>query len=82
MKSFELLARRYCAFLGEDPDEVLEGLPMWKIALTDLEAAITALEMFGIEARGPMSEEEIELENDIEPSNPTPDNIRPFRRVA
>ena len=62
MKSFELLARRYCAFLGEDPDEILEGLPMWKIALTDLEAAITALEMFGVEARGPMSEDEVELE--------------------
>lgn len=82
MKSFELLARRYCAFLGEDPDEILEGLPMWKIALTDLEAAITALEMFGVEARGPMSEDEVELESDKEPRRSSSDNIRPFRRVA
>lgn len=58
MKSYEVLARRYCALLGEDPDEIIEGIPAWRVALVDLEAAINALETFGIEARGPMSEDD------------------------
>ncbi len=82
MKSYEVLARRYCAFLGEDPDETIEGLPVWRIALADLEAAINALETFGINARTPMSEEEIPTRNDDGSGN-RPFNGRPkLRRVA
>ncbi|MEM6625557.1 MAG: hypothetical protein AAF719_02535 [Pseudomonadota bacterium] len=56
MDKFELLARRYCAFLGEDPDDTIEGLPVWRIALADLEAAINALDTFGIDVREPFKD--------------------------
>ena len=40
MTAYEQLARRYCALLGEDPDERIDGLPVWRIAMGDLEAAM------------------------------------------
>ena len=83
MKSYEVLARRYCAFLGEDPDEEIEGLPVWRIALADLEAAINALETFGVSARSPMSEQDINTNNDGSGNKPLPPKTRPkLRRVA
>lgn len=51
MNAYEALARRYCALLGEDPDERVEGLPVWRIALADLEAAMNALDTFGFDVR-------------------------------
>ncbi len=51
MTAYEQLARRYCALLGEDPDERIEGLPVWRIALGDLEAAMNALDTFGLDTR-------------------------------
>jgi len=51
MNAYEQLARRYCALLGEDPDERIEGLPVWRLALGDLEAAMNALDTFGLETR-------------------------------
>ena len=81
MKSYEALARRYCAFLGEDPDELIEGLPIWRIALADLEAAINALDTFGVDARAPMSEDELTPSPDIPKSKLAPG--KPYlRRVA
>ncbi|MBI1360026.1 MAG: hypothetical protein GC155_07040 [Alphaproteobacteria bacterium] len=51
MTAYEQLARRYCALLGEDPDERVEGLPVWRIALGDLEAAMNALDTYGLDVR-------------------------------
>ncbi|WP_018996994.1 hypothetical protein [Hirschia maritima] len=83
MKSYEVLARRYCAFLGEDPDEEIEGLPVWRIALADLEAAINALETFGVSARSPMNETDITPNDDGSGNKPAPPKKRPkLRRVA
>ena len=89
MKTYEVLARRYCALLGEDPDEIIQGLPAWRIALVDLEAAIHALETFGVEARAPMNDEAFNPDNwssldDVPPppGAPKKENILPFRRVA
>ncbi|MFC7290371.1 hypothetical protein [Hirschia litorea] len=76
MKSYEVLARRYCAFLGEDPDEEIEGLPIWKIALADLEAAINALETFGVSARAPMTDENIPLLEEQSKPERSPPNLR------
>ncbi|MBI1339611.1 hypothetical protein GC169_05280 [bacterium] len=56
MTAYEALARRYCALLGEDPDGRVEGLPVWKIALADLEAAMNALDTFGFEVRSAFHE--------------------------
>ncbi len=82
MKSYEVLARRYCALLGEDPDQVIEGVPVWRIALVDLEAAITALDTFGVDARGPMCEDEYhKIPDDTDP-NDTTNKVVPLRRVA
>jgi len=85
MKSYEVLARRYCAFLGENPDDVIEGLPIWRIALADLEAAVNALETFGISARDPLSEDEFPLSSPPENNNDETGKIRSkpkLRRVA
>ncbi len=83
MKSYEVLARRYCAFLGENPDEEIEGLPVWRIALADLEAAINALETFGVSARSPMNDHEILIPNDGSGNKPAPRPNGPkLRRVA
>lgn len=51
MTAYEQLARRYCALLGEDPDERIDGLPVWRIAMGDLEAAMNALDTFGLDVR-------------------------------
>ena len=51
MTAYEKMARRYCALLGEDPDERIEGLPVWRVALGDLEAAMNALDTFGLDVR-------------------------------
>lgn len=51
MTPYEQLARRYCALLGEDPDARIEGIPVWRIALADLEAAMNALDTFGFDVR-------------------------------
>lgn len=51
MTAYEKLARRYCALLGEDPDQRIEGLPAWRIAMADLEAAMNALDTFGLDTR-------------------------------
>mgnify|MGYP006969297680 CR=1 FL=1 len=40
MTSYEQLARRYCALIGEDADDRIDGVPVWRIAMADLEAAI------------------------------------------
>jgi len=51
MTAYEQLARRYCALQGEDPDERIEGVPVWRIAMADLEAAMNALDTFGLDIR-------------------------------
>ena len=47
MTSYEQLARRYCALIGEDADDRIDGVPVWRIAMADLEAAMNALDTFG-----------------------------------
>ena len=51
MTAYEQLARRYCALLGEDADDRIGGVPVWRIAMADLEAAMNALDTFGLEVR-------------------------------
>lgn len=51
MTSYEQLARRYCALLGEDADDRIDGVPVWRIAMADLEAAMNALDTFGLDIR-------------------------------
>lgn len=51
MTAYEQLARRYCALQGEDPDERIDGVPIWRIAMADLEAAMNALDTFGLDIR-------------------------------
>lgn len=51
MTAYEQLARRYCALQGEDPDERIAGVPVWRVALADLEAAMNALDTFGLDVR-------------------------------
>jgi hypothetical protein len=78
MTTYEQLARRYCALLGEDPDERIEGVPMWRYAMGDLEAAMNALDTFGLDIR-------TTFHQIAEESTPAPTRAagRPFlRRVA
>jgi hypothetical protein len=78
MTAYEQLARRYCALLGEDPDERIEGLPVWRIAMGDLEAAMNALDTFGLDVRTTFHEF-------YEASQPTRTGLpllRSLRRVA
>ena len=51
MTAYEQLARRYCALLGEDADDRIDGVPVWRIAMADLEAAMNALDTFGLDIR-------------------------------
>ena len=51
MTAYEQLARRYCALQGEDPDDRIDGVPIWRIAMADLEAAMNALDTFGLDVR-------------------------------
>ncbi len=51
MTSYEQLARRYCALIGEDADDRIEGIPVWRIAMADLKAAMNALDTFGLDVR-------------------------------
>jgi hypothetical protein len=51
MTAYEQLARRYCALLGEEADDRIDGVPVWRIAMADLEAAMNALDTFGLETR-------------------------------
>jgi hypothetical protein len=77
MTTYEQLARRYCALLGEDPDERIDGVAIWRIALGDLEAAMNALDTFDMDVRSTF--------HAISEANDTPeDRPRPFRlrRVA
>ncbi len=51
MKAYEELARRYCALLGEKPDDRIDGVEIWRLALADLEAAMNALDTYGLDVR-------------------------------
>lgn len=51
MTAYEQLARRYCALLGEDADDRIDGVPVWRVAMADLEAAMNALDTFGLDIR-------------------------------
>jgi hypothetical protein len=51
MTAYEKLARRYCALLGEEADDRIDGVPVWRIAMADLEAAMNALDTFGLDIR-------------------------------
>ncbi len=77
MTAYEQLARRYCALLGEDPDERIEGLPVWRIALGDLEAAMNALDTFGLNVRTAFHEI-----SEASSQNQPPKGLRSLRRVA
>ena len=78
MTAYEQLARRYCALLGEDPDERVEGMPVWRIAMGDLEAAMNALDTYGLDIRKTFHEiYEANL-----PAEDVPRGLRFLRRVA
>ena len=51
MTAYEQLARRYCALLGENPDELIDNVEIWRLALADLEAAMNALDTYGLDVR-------------------------------
>jgi hypothetical protein len=76
MTAYEQLARRYCALLGEDADDRIGGVPVWRIAMADLEAAMNALDTFGMEVRTTFHE--IAEASDT----PRPKSLRFLRRVA
>lgn len=78
MSSYEQLARRYCALLGEDPDERIEGVPVWRIALADLEAAMNALDTFGLDIRTTFHE----IAEAADVPRPSVPGLRLIRRVA
>jgi hypothetical protein len=78
MTAYEQLARRYCALLGEDPDERIEGLPVWRIAMGDLEAAMNALDTFGLDVRQTFHE----IFEASQPAAEQPRGLRFLRRVA
>lgn len=77
MTAYEQLSRRYCALLGEDPDERINGVPVWRIAMGDLEAAMNALDTFGLNTRTAFHE----LAEAAEPQE-RPRGLRFLRRVA
>jgi hypothetical protein len=37
--------------IGEDADDRIDGVPVWRIAMADLEAAMNALDTFGLDVR-------------------------------
>ncbi len=76
MTTYEQLARRYCALLGEDADDRIDGVPVWRVAMADLEAAMNALDTFGLDVRTAFHE--------IAEANqpPRPVLARLLRRVA
>jgi len=51
MSAYEQRARRYCALLGENADDRIDGVPVWRIAMADLEAAMNVLDTFGLDVR-------------------------------
>ncbi len=51
MTAYEELARRYCALLGENPDDRIDNVEIWRLALADLEAAMNALDTYGLDVR-------------------------------
>ena len=51
MTAYDQLARRYCALIGEDADHRIDGVRVWRIAMADLEAAMNALDTFGLDTR-------------------------------
>jgi hypothetical protein len=80
MTLYEQLARRYCALLGEDPDERIEGVPVWRFAMGDLEAAMNALDTFGLDIR-PAVQRMAEAAIEAAPP-PRPEGPPQIRRVA
>jgi hypothetical protein len=76
MTTYEQLARRYCALLGEDADDRIDGVPVWRIAMADLEAAMNALDTFGLDVRTTFHE----IAEASQP--PRPVLARLLRRVA
>jgi hypothetical protein len=76
MTAYEKLARRYCALLGQDPDERIENLPAWRFAMGDLEAAMNALDTFGLDVRTTFHE----ISEADQPKRPS--GIPFLRRVA
>lgn len=49
MELSEAIGRRYCAFRGEDPDQIMDGKPVWQLALEDVRVSLNAQETFHIE---------------------------------
>lgn len=49
MELSEAIGRRYCAFRGEDPDQIIDGKPVWQLALEDVRVSLNVLETFQIE---------------------------------
>lgn len=78
MTAYEQLARRYCALLGEDPDERIEGVPVWRVAMADLEAAMNALDTFGLDVRTTFHE----ISEASAAPRPAFSGLRSIRRVA
>lgn len=76
MTAYEQLARRYCALIGEDADDRIDGVPVWRIAMADLEAAMNALDTFGLDVRTTFHEISEATEA------PRPDRGFHIRRVA
>ena len=49
----EAMGRRYCAFRRDDPDEILDGQPLWVHAVTDIEVSLNVLDTFNIDVPVP-----------------------------
>lgn len=45
----EAIGRRYCAFRGENPDAIIDGRPVWRLALEDVRISMNVLETFNID---------------------------------
>lgn len=77
MTTYEELARRYCALLGENPEDKIDGVEIWRLALADLEAAMNALDTYGLDVRRTFHK----LADANEPTTPA-DKAEPSQKVA
>jgi len=76
MTAYEELARRYCALLGENPDDRIDNVEIWRLALADLEAAMNALDTYGLDVRRTFHQlADSDPDTVTEPSDKTPRKV-------
>jgi len=56
----EAICRRYCAFLGLNPDEIIQGVIQWRICRNEIQAIMNVMDTMHIQFENPFDNDIID----------------------